>query len=114
LGWHEKTKFRVDPGFYSAEVSILINKASLAKLNDAQRKVIMDAAAWIEAQAAETAKENAADIAKQKTAGIEVIELRGAEGEAFRAKAYEAGWAAIIKLSPEHGPKLKEYFSKGR
>jgi TRAP-type C4-dicarboxylate transport system substrate-binding protein len=114
LGWHEKTKFRVDPGFYSAEVSILINKNSLARLSDAQKKVIMDAAVWIEAQAAETAKENAADIAKQKAAGIEVIEFKGADGEAWRAKAYEAGWAAIIKLSPEHGPKLKEYFSKGR
>jgi TRAP-type transport system periplasmic protein len=114
LGWHEKTKYRVDPGFYSAEVSILINKSSLAKLNDAQKKVIMDAAAWIEAQASETAKENEADIAKQKAAGIEVIEFKGAEGEAFRAKAYEAGWAAIIKLSPEHGPKLKEYFSKAK
>jgi TRAP-type C4-dicarboxylate transport system substrate-binding protein len=112
LGWHEKTKYRVDPGFYSAEVSILINKNSLAKLNDAQKKVIVDAAAWIEAQASETAKENEADIAKQKAAGIEVIELKGTEGEAWRAKAYEAGWAAIIKLSPEHGPKLKAYFSK--
>jgi TRAP-type C4-dicarboxylate transport system substrate-binding protein len=114
LGWHEKTKFRVDPGFYSAEVSILINKNALAKLNAAQRKVIMDAAAWIEAQAAETAKENAADIARQKAAGIEVIEFKGAEGEAWRAKAYETGWAGIIKLSPEHGPKLKQFFSKGR
>jgi TRAP-type C4-dicarboxylate transport system substrate-binding protein len=114
LGWHEKTKYRVDPGFYSAEVSILINKASLAKLNDAQRKVILDAAAWIEAQAAETAKENAADIAKQKAAGIQVIEFKGAEGEAFRAKAYETGWAGIIKQSPEHGPKLREFFSKAR
>lgn len=114
LGWHEKTKFRVDPGFYSAEVSILINKNSLAKLNDAQRKMILDTAAWIEAQAAETAKENAADIARQKAAGIEVIELAGADGAAYRAKAYEAGWAAIIKLSPEHGPKLKAFFSKAQ
>ena len=112
LGWHEKTKYRVDPGFYSAEVSILINKASLAKLNDAQRKVILDAAAWLEAQAAETAKENAADIARQKAAGIQVIEFKGAEGEAFRAKAYETGWAGIIKQSPEHGPKLRGFFSK--
>jgi TRAP-type C4-dicarboxylate transport system substrate-binding protein len=113
LGWHERTKFRVDPGFYSAEVSILINKNALAKLNAAQKKVILDAAAWIEAQAAETAKENAADIARQKAAGIEVIEFKGTEGAAWRAKAYEAGWAAIIKLSPEHGPKLKAFFSKG-
>jgi len=114
LGWHEKTKYRVDPGFYSAEVSILINKNSLAKLNDAQRKVILDAAAWIEAQASETVKENQADTARQKAAGIEVIDFKGADGEVWRAKAYEAGWAAIIKLSPEHGPKLKEYFSKAK
>ena len=112
LGWHEKTKFRVDPGFYSAEVSILINKSALAKLNDAQKKVIMDAAAWIEGQAAETVKENEADIAKQKAAGIEVIDFKGADGEAFRAKAYEAGWAGIIKQSPEHGPKLRELFAR--
>jgi len=114
LGWHEKTKFRVDPGFYSAEVSILINKSALAKLNDAQKKVIMDAAAWIEGQAADTVKENAADIAKQKAAGIEVIDFKGADGEAFRAKAYEAGWAGIIKQSPEHGPKLRELFAKAK
>jgi TRAP-type C4-dicarboxylate transport system substrate-binding protein len=114
LGWHEKTKFRVDPGFYSAEVSILINTGALARLNDAQRKIILDAAAWIEAQAADTAKENAADIARQKAAGIEVIEFAGAEAEAYRAKAYEAGWAGIIKQSPEHGPKLKEFFAKAK
>jgi TRAP-type transport system periplasmic protein len=112
LGWHERTKFRVDPGFYSAEVSILINKASLEKLNPEQRKVILDAAAWLEGQAAETAKENATDIAKQQAAGIQVIEFKGADGEAFRAKAYETGWAGIIAKSPEHGTKLRELFSK--
>ena len=114
LGWHERTKFRVDPGFYSAEVSILINKASLEKLNPEQRKVILDAAAWLEGQAAETAKENATDIAKQQAAGIQVIEFKGADGEAFRAKAYETGWAGIIAKSPEHGPKLRELFSKAK
>ena len=112
LGWHEKTKFRVDPGFYSAEVSILINKATLARLNDAQRKVLLDAAAWLEAQAAETEKENKADTARQKAAGIQAIEFKGAEATAFRAKAYESGWAGIIKQSPVHGPKLREFFSK--
>src|SRR5262247_2538234 len=112
LGWHEKTKYRIDPGFYSAEVSILINKASWDKLNAAQKKVIADTAAWLEAQASETARENEADIAKQKAAGIAVIEFRGAESAAYRSKAYEAGWAGIIKQSPEHGAKLKEFFAK--
>jgi TRAP-type C4-dicarboxylate transport system substrate-binding protein len=114
LGWHERTKFRVDPGFYSAEVSILINKAALEKLNPEQKKVIMDAAAWLESQAAETAKENATDTEKQKAAGIEVIAFTGADGAAFRAKAYETGWAGIIAKSPEHGPKLRELFSKAK
>ena len=108
LGWHEKTKYRVDPGFYSAEVSVLVNKASWAKLNDRQKKIIIDAAAWLEAQAAEVAKENEADIARQKAAGIQVIAL----GDDFRKKAVEAGWAGILKQSPEHGAKLKELFAK--
>jgi TRAP-type C4-dicarboxylate transport system substrate-binding protein len=112
LGWHEKTKYRVDPGFYSAEVSILINKATWARLNDAQKKVIADVAAAIEAQAADTAKENEADVARQKAAGIEVIAFKGADAETFRAKAYEAGWAGVLKQSPEHGAKLREFFAK--
>src|SRR5499426_592394 len=69
LGWHEKTKYRVDPGFYTAEVSILVNKSTWGRLNERQREIISAAAAWIEAQAADVGKENEADIAKQKAAG---------------------------------------------
>ena len=113
FGWHEKTKYRVDPGFYRAEVSILVNKNTWAKLDDAQRKVLTDAAAMIEADwPAIENKENAEEIEKQKQAGIQVIEFKGAEGDAYLAKAYEAAWAGIIKQSPEHGPKLREFFSK--
>ncbi len=112
LGWHEKTKFRVDPGFYSAEVSVLINKDSWNKLNAAQKKVISDAAVWLEAQAPDTVKENASETERQKGAGIQTVEFKGNDGAAFRAKAYEAGWAGIIKQSPEHGPKIRSFFSK--
>src|ERR1700737_2292129 len=66
LGWNEKTKYRVDPGFYTAEVSILINKATWGRLNDAQKKVIADAAAAAEAQAADTVKENESDTPRQR------------------------------------------------
>ena len=113
LGWHEKTKYRVDPGFYRAEVSIVVNKAAWTKLSEEQRKIIADAAAELEnGFGAIEAKENADDLAKQKQAGIQTIEFAGAEGKAFLDKAYEAGWAGIIKQSPQHGPKLREYFSK--
>ena len=40
LGWNEKTKYRVDPGFYTAEVSVLINKNSWERLGEAQKNVL--------------------------------------------------------------------------
>src|SRR5476649_261315 len=55
LGWNEKTKYRVDPGFYSAEVSILINKVVWDKLNDQQKAVLNKAAEQGEADISEFA-----------------------------------------------------------
>jgi TRAP-type transport system periplasmic protein len=113
LGWHEKTKYRVDPGFYTAEVSFIVNKTAWGRLDDAQKKVIADAAARIEADsAAYEAAANTADIERMKQVGIQTIEFKGPDAEAYLAKAYEAGWAGIIRQSPEHGPKLREFFSK--
>jgi TRAP-type transport system periplasmic protein len=113
LGWHEKTKYRVDPGFYSAEVSILVNKTAWDKLNDAQKAVLRKAAEQGEAEApAEFKAENEKDIKRQADAGIQVIKFDAAATAAWRKKAYDAGWEGIIKQSPEHGPKLRALFSK--
>src|SRR6202163_2421736 len=113
LGWHEKTKYRVDPGFYSAEVSILVNKSKWDSLTDAQRNVLRKAGEQAEADAAGIfAEENAKDTKRQADAGIQTIKLDGAAGTSYRDKAYEAGWAGIVRQSPQHGLKLKEFFSK--
>ena len=116
LGWHEKTKYRVDPGFYTAEVSFLINKTTWGKLErratqgDRRRGGPDRGGVGRRFEAGS----NTADIERQKQAGIQTIEFKGAEGEAYLAKAYEAGWAGIIKQSPEHGPKLREFFAKAK
>jgi TRAP-type C4-dicarboxylate transport system, periplasmic component len=113
LGWNEKTKYRVDPGFYSAEVSILVNKSSWDKLSDAQRNILRQAGEQAESEAIPYfTLENAKDTKRQADAGIQTIKLDGAAGKAFTEKAYEAGWAGVIRQSPVHGPKLKEFFSK--
>ncbi len=114
LGWHEKTKYRVDPGFYTAEVSILVNKAAWDKLSDAQRNLLRKAGEQAEGDAAPIfAEENAKDTKRQADAGIQTIALDGAAGKVYRDKAYEAGWAGIVRQSPQHGEKLKEFFAKG-
>jgi TRAP-type C4-dicarboxylate transport system substrate-binding protein len=115
LGWNEKTKYRVDPGFYSAEVSVLINRNSWSRLNDAQKNILHKAAEQGEAEAiAEFAAENEREIKRQAAAGIETIRFDGDAASSYVAKAYQAGWDGIIRLSPATGPKLKELFQKAR
>jgi TRAP-type C4-dicarboxylate transport system substrate-binding protein len=113
LGWHEKTKYRVDPGFYTSEVSILVNKSTWDKLSEAQRDILRRAGEQAEAEAVGIfAEENAKDTKRQADAGIQTITLDGAVGKSYHDKAYEAGWAGVIRQSPQHGPKLKEFFAK--
>jgi TRAP-type C4-dicarboxylate transport system substrate-binding protein len=115
LGWHEKTKYRVDPGFYTAEVSVLINKSSWDRLAEAQKEVLRKAAERGEAEAnAAFAEENEREIKRQAAAGIQTIKFEGAMGGAYLAKAYQAGWDGIVRQSPATGPKLKELFQKAR
>jgi TRAP-type transport system periplasmic protein len=115
LGWNEKTKYRVDPGFYTAEVSVLVNRNSWNRLNDAQKNVLRKAAEQGEAEAApEFAEENEREIKRQAAAGIETIRFEGDAASAYLAKAYQAGWDGIIRLSPVAGPKLRALFQKAR
>jgi TRAP-type transport system periplasmic protein len=115
LGWNEKTKYRVDPGFYTAEVSVLVNRNSWNRLNDAQRNILSKAAEQGEAEAIdEFAAENEREVKRQAAAGIETIHFEGETASAYLAKAYQAGWDGIIRLSPVTGPKLKELFQKAR
>jgi TRAP-type C4-dicarboxylate transport system substrate-binding protein len=112
LGWHEKTKFRVDPGFYNAEVSILVNLDAWKKMTDAQRALLQKEALAAEAMNANYAKDIADDTAKQAAAGIKTIAFNAADTKKYLDMAYDTGWKGIIDKSPEHGPKLRQLISK--
>jgi TRAP-type transport system periplasmic protein len=115
LGWNEKTKYRVDPGFYTAEVSVLVNKTAWDRLNEAQRNLLRKPAEQVEAEAvAAFAEENEQEIKRQAAAGIQTIRFEGATASTYLTKAYQAGWNGIIRQSPTAGPRLKELFQKAR
>jgi TRAP-type transport system periplasmic protein len=61
--------------------------------------------------AAEFVAENAKDTKRQADVGIQTITFDAAAATAYRAKAYQAGWEGIIKQSPEHGPKIRDFFA---
>lgn len=112
LGWHEVTKYRVDPAFYRASVEVILNDDAWNKLDADQQKILQKAASFMEALCSEDQEINAAEMKKQAEKGIETITFSGAEGEAYVKQAYETGWAEFIKANPETGPKLKELLSK--
>jgi TRAP-type C4-dicarboxylate transport system substrate-binding protein len=110
--WHEKTKYRVDPGFYDAEVSLLVNQDAWKKLTQAQRDFLTRQALALEGQNDFWKTYAQDEIKRQAQAGIQVIRFEGDQGKQYVERAYETGWAGVLKASPEHGPKMRELFSR--
>jgi TRAP-type transport system periplasmic protein len=109
LGWHEKTKYRVEPGFYNIELGIVFSGKTWNALTPPQREFLNKQIAWVEGLSADMGtKDGPADAKRQADAGIQVIKLPDAEAKRMLALSQEAGWAGILKTSPQHGAELKK------
>jgi TRAP-type C4-dicarboxylate transport system substrate-binding protein len=108
LGWDKVTKFRLEPAFYSVEVNVLVNLDTWKSLNDAQRKVLNDAALWLEGLDSENTAVVAAERERQAKAGIQPVDFGPDESKKFIEKANEVAWQSVIKRSPEAGAKLRQ------
>jgi TRAP-type C4-dicarboxylate transport system substrate-binding protein len=108
LGWDKVTKFRMEPPFYSVEVNVLVNLDSWKGLNDAQRKVLNDAALWLEGLDGEKVAVMKAERERQAAAGIQTLDFGPAASKAFLDRAYDVAWQSVIKKAPESGPKLRQ------
>jgi TRAP-type transport system periplasmic protein len=108
FNWHEKTKFRVDPGFYNAEVSLVMNLDKWKALNAKQRELLTKHVIALENANDSWKQVNEQDIRKQKEAGIQVITF----GKDYYDRAYQVGWESAIKASPTYGPQMRKLFSK--
>jgi len=109
MGWDKMLKVRVEPGFYSVTVNILMNKNKLAQLTPEQRKVLDDATEWFEAEMIqyniETTRKS---LETQKAAGIKAVDL----GPEYLAIAREALWDDMQKNSPKDAAALRPLFEK--
>jgi TRAP-type C4-dicarboxylate transport system substrate-binding protein len=108
LGWEKVTKYRLEPGFYGAEVNVLVNLDAYKGLTAAQRKVLDDAGLWLEGLDSESVAAIAAERERQAKAGIQAIDFGPAAAKAFVAKANDVAWQAVIRRAPENGPKLRQ------
>ena len=108
LGWDKVTKFRMEPPFYAVEVNVLVNLDSWKGLNDAQRKVLHDAALWLEGLDSEKVAVIKAERERQAAAGIQALDFGPAASKAFLDRAYDVAWQSVIRRAPESGPKLRQ------
>jgi TRAP-type C4-dicarboxylate transport system substrate-binding protein len=112
LNWQEKTKYRVDPGFYNAEVSLIMNLDKYKALTSAQRDYLERKAQAYEAQNEFWKSYNQNEAKRQAEAGIQVITFDAATNRAYVERAKEIGWANAIKASPQYGEQLKKVLAK--
>ena len=110
LGWQEKTKYRVDPGFYNVDVNFLVNLDTWnKKLDDKQRALLQRIALEIEAaNGADNAKINAEERKRQADAGIKTIAFEGKDRQVWLDTARDAGWAYIKEVAPQQVDELRK------
>jgi TRAP-type C4-dicarboxylate transport system substrate-binding protein len=112
LNWQEKTKFRVDPGFYDAEVSIIMNVDAYKRLAPKQKAFLEKQALALEALNGFWKTYATEETARQEKAGIQAIKFDAAGTKTYLDKAYDTGWAGAMKANPEFAKKLKTLTSK--
>jgi len=112
LNWQEKTKYRVDPGFYNAEVGLVMNLDKYKGLPAKARQFLDQEALGYEKRNDFWKTYNAGEAKRQAEAGIETITFDAATARAYVAKANEVGWEAAIKASPQYGPQLKKVLAR--
>ena len=108
LNWQEKTKYRVDPGFYNAEVSLIMNLDKWKALPHAAHEYLSRQVLAYEAQNGFWKTFNQEETQRQAQAGIQTISFDAATSRAYVEKAKEVGWAGAIKASPQYGTQLKK------
>jgi TRAP-type transport system periplasmic protein len=112
LNWQEKTRYRVDPGFYNAEVSLVMNLDKYKSLPAKVREYLDRQALAYERQNDFWKSYNENEKKRQAEAGIQTITFDAATSKAYVEKAKEVGWANAIKSSPQYGEPLKKVLAK--
>ena len=97
LNWQEKTKFRVDPGFYNAEVAIIIN---LDAYKSSRRSEGLPRQAALALEVMNGSGQHGDEEKARRRRPASRRSSRRRRTKTFVDKAYDAGWAAAMKTEP--------------
>jgi TRAP-type C4-dicarboxylate transport system substrate-binding protein len=107
-GFLPVTKYRIDPGFYSGNVSILVNLTKWQSLRLDQQAFLTKMAVEFERDFVKTAeRQSIEELQKQESAGVKTIKLSPADADRFVAAARDAGWADVKQKAPGDYDRLR-------
>jgi len=113
-GWHEVSKYRLEPGFYHPIIIVGVNLKKWKAMNSAQQGVLTKAGLYLE-------NELSAELGrKDRAMGNELVTTKGmkrnilsaADSKKFLSLAYTAQWDVVEKRDPVVGKKLRALIGK--
>jgi TRAP-type transport system periplasmic protein len=111
LSWDNFLKYRIDPGYFQTDLSILVNLDKWNALSDEAKRILQDTAtAWEEESYEQLQALRAEEDAEMRKRGMQVVELPPAAAEAYLNAAYEEAWNRLKERDPTHYEALRAKF----
>jgi TRAP-type C4-dicarboxylate transport system substrate-binding protein len=113
LSWDKFLKYRIDPGYFQTDLSILVNLDRWNALGDEAKQILQDAAiAWEQESYELLQAQREQEDTEMTKRGMQVVELEPEAAEAYLNAAYEEAWSRLKERDPTHYDALRAKFFK--
>jgi TRAP-type transport system periplasmic protein len=113
LSWDNFLKYRIDPGYFQTDLSILVNLDRWNALPDDAKRILQDTAIAWERESYELLQaQREQEDAELKKRGMQVVELAPAAAAAYLSAAYDEAWNRLKERDPTHYEALRSKFFK--
>lgn len=114
LSWDKFLRYRIDPGFFQTDLTVVINPAKWDALSEEAKAVISEAAVEYEKISYDNFQKMAAEITEQvQEDGMKIIKLENEAAEKYLDLAYESAWDRLKQSGSKHYDALrKAYYTR--
>ena len=113
LSWDNFLKYRIDPGYFQTDLSILVNLDKWNALSDQAKQILQDTAIEWEQESYEQLQAlRAEEDAEMRKRGMQVVELPPDAARAYLQAAYDEAWRRLKERDPTHYDELRARFFK--
>jgi len=112
FSWDQVVKYRVDPGFFTGNAHIIVNKDLWDSMTPEQQGFMSEMILEMEAENYTVAEQDAVEKGMMLEAGIETIELSPEQAAIWTETARRVGWETAYEVNAEVAEKLEGYLTQ--